>query len=88
MEPKPNREQVLKRSSIEIRVVRAGMFQRLPFKIEREPYPTGAVPFLASDRFIDLPELVRIAEEYGLPVKARNGKVFPKGKGAHDFSGL
>jgi hypothetical protein len=64
------------------------MFQRLPFKIIREPFPTGPVPFLTSDRFIDLPELVRIAEEYGLPVKAKNGKVFPKGKGAHDFSGL
>jgi hypothetical protein len=83
-----NRDEILKKPLIEIRVLRSGMFQRIPFKIIREKTPIGDVPYLTSDRIIDMNELLRIAEEYNLPVRAKNGTVFPKGKMAKDFIGL
>lgn len=82
------RSEILKKSVVEIRVFRSGMYQRLPFKIIREKTPLGSVPYLTSDRMINMSELLRIAEEYGLPVRAKNGTVFPKGKMAKDFIGL
>jgi hypothetical protein len=64
------------------------MLQRLPFKIVREETPAGPVPYLTTDRLIDLPELMRVAEETGLPNSSPTGKVFPKGKKSSDFAGL
>jgi hypothetical protein len=31
---------------------------------------------------------MKIAEEYSLPVRAPNGKIFPRGKMERDFAGL
>lgn len=85
---KMDRDEILKKGEVEIRVKRAGMFQRLPFKVVREKTLGGPVPFLTTDRFIDLPELMRIAEETQLPINSPTGKVFPKGKKSSDFAGL
>lgn len=83
-----NREEILKAGSIDIRVKRAGMLQVLTFKIEREPSPAGPVPYLTIDKFLETPELLRIAEESQLPVKSKGGKFFPRGKMSKDFAGL
>ncbi|MFA6213657.1 MAG: hypothetical protein WC717_00065 [Candidatus Micrarchaeia archaeon] len=81
-------ENVLKIGEVDIRVKRMGMYQVLPFKIERRQTPTGIVPYLCSDRAIEMPELVRIATEYDLPVCAQKNSVFPRGKTERDFVGL
>jgi len=73
---------------IEVRVKRAGMFQVLPFKVVRHKTPSGEVPYLTLEKFLDLSELMRIAEEYSLPVNAMNGKIYPHGKKESDFVGL
>lgn len=75
-------------SGIEVRVKRAGMFQVLPFKVVRHKTPSGEVPYLTLEKFLDLSELMRISEEYSLPVNAMNGKVYPRGKKESDFAGL
>ncbi|MFH1470247.1 MAG: hypothetical protein ABIF01_00705 [Candidatus Micrarchaeota archaeon] len=83
-----SREDILARGKGEIRVFRAGMYQREEFVVKRIDSPFGTFAVLEVDKFIDLKELLRVAEEYRLPVYAKNGKVFPKGKSTKDFVGL
>ena len=82
------RAKVLKMGEVDIRLKRMGMYQVLPFKIERRDTPLGKVPYLCSDRAIEMPELLRIATEFDLPVCAQKNKVFPRGKMEKDFVGL
>jgi hypothetical protein len=82
------RASALKNGEVEIRVKRMGMYQVLPFKIERRDTPSGKAPYLCSDRAIEMPELVRIANEFDLPVCAQKNRVFPRGKTESDFAGL
>ena len=82
------RAKVLKDNGIEIRVKRMGMYQVLPFKIEMRDTPLGKVPYLCSDRAIEMPELLRISNEFDLPVCAQKNRVFPRGKMEKDFVGV
>lgn len=82
------REEALSKGEVSVRVKRSGMYQMLPFRLVRKKTPSGLVPYLVLDKFLDLSELVRVAEEYRLPVESPVGKVFPKGKKESDFAGL
>ena len=82
------RKQALLSGGIEVRVKRSGMFQVLPFKVVRHKTASGEVPCLVLEKFLDLSELMRISEEYSLPVQAMNGKIYPRGKKESDFAGL
>ena len=78
----------LTKGEIEVRINRLGILQRQQFRIVHEKTPIGEVPFLMTEKFLPLPELMRIAEEYHLPVKAASGKIFPRGSKESDFAGL
>lgn len=78
----------LKAGKVDIKVMRSGTLQFQEFVIKRVPSPVGAYPVLSVDKFIDMSELLRLAEEYQLPVSAKNGTAFPKGKISKDFVGL
>ena len=80
--------EILKKGKVDIKVRRAGVIQFQEFIVRRGMSPAGEYPYLFIDKFVDLSELIRIAEEYQLPVVAKNGSVFPKGKMAKDFAGL
>jgi len=80
--------EALAAGEISIRVKRSGIFQVLPFKLMRRKTATGEVPYLVLDRFLDVSELLRISEEYCLPIESPAGKVFPRGKKEQDFVGL
>ena len=80
--------EALQKGEIKIRVKRAGMFQLLTFNLTRRSTSLGPVPYLVLDRFLDLSELMRVSEEYQLPVESPVGKVFPRGKKETDFVGL
>ena len=82
------RKQALEKGETDVRAKRAGMYQKLTFKVVRKSTPSGDVPYLTLDRFLDLSELIRISEEYSLPVEAKNGKIYPRGKKESDFAGL
>jgi len=88
MELPLNRESILKDGTVNIRVKRAGMLQIQTFIVKREKTPMGDVPYLTIDKFVDIPELMRVANEVQLPLNAKNGKIFPDGKSAKDFAGL
>lgn len=78
----------MEKGKIEVKVRRAGVLQNLELVVGR--FPIGSNKFLAlcTDKYVDLGELVRVAEEVGLPIFAKSGRVFPRGKGAADFVGL
>jgi len=78
----------LLKSELNVRVKRSGMYQLLPFKVVRKETPNGKVPYLVLDRMLDLSELMRVSEEYQLPVESPVGRVFPRGKKETDFLGL
>jgi hypothetical protein len=82
------REKILKDGKGEIRVMRAGMLQREEFIVRRIDSPLGRYAVLEVDKFIEIKELIRVAEEYKLPIFAKNGKVFPRGTSSKDFAGL
>ena len=82
------REELLRNGKGEIRVMRAGMLQREEFLLRRIDSPHGKYAILELDKFVDLKELLRVSEEYNLPVFAKNGKVFPRGKSPKDFAGI
>jgi len=78
----------LKIGKVDIKVMRSGTLQFQEFQIKRIPSPVGPYAVLSVDKFIDMSELLRLAEEYQLPVSAKNGTAFPQGKTSKDFAGL
>lgn len=80
-------EAIAKGSAV-IRVKRAGTLQQVEFKVQRMRSPMGTYPVLLTEKFMDFSELVRIAEQFRLPVQAANATVFPRGTAAKDFTGL
>lgn len=85
---KLTRGAILKAGVAEIDVMRSGSRQKVDFRVVREETPAGKIPYLSTDRIVDLQELLRIAAEFDIPVKAPSGKFFPPGKKATDFAKL
>lgn len=79
---------IIKNGEVTARVKRAGMFQQITFKVKKIPIGNSYFVELFVNRVVDLDEVVRLANEIGLPVEAENGRAFPIGKGASDFRGL
>lgn len=71
--------------SIKKRVTRSGMLQQMTFRIRKVVAGNVQYVELFCDRTIDMSELIRVANETGLPVEAQNGKAFPNGTSAIDF---
>ncbi len=83
-----SREEILRKGRGEIRVMRSGMLQNEDFVVKRITSPLGTYAILEVDKIIDIKELLRLSQEYNLPVFAKNGKVFPRGTSTKDFVGL
>lgn len=88
MELSQKAKEAIARGSVKIRVVRSGMFQQLTFTVKKEEMGNVSYIVLSTDRQVDISELTKIAEEMGLPVAAQNGRAFPKGTSASDFTGI
>jgi len=84
----PSPKEIISKGKIDIKVRRSGMSQFQEFSVKIERGPAGDYPILFIDKFVDLSELMRVAELYKMPVQAKNGRVFPKGKMAGDFAHL
>ncbi len=80
-----DKDYILKKGSLLFRVQRSGMYQKLNFTVKYEEVPGGKIPYLCTDKIVESPELLRMAQETGLPVSAKNGKFFPAGKTSLDF---
>lgn len=62
------------------------MAQQITFTIRKADLSGVRYTELYTDRIVPLADLSRIANEIGLPVEAPNGRVFPAGTSASDFS--
>ena len=71
--------------TVEVRVKRSGMYQRITLKLVKQKTMYGNALVLESKRMIDLDEVERIVEEVQLPIKLPNGIFIPKGKMLKDF---
>lgn len=80
--------EAIKKGSIKIRVCRSGMFQNLTFTIRKTNMGNVSYTELFTERIIDASEISRITNEIGLPLETKNGKAFPNGTTAADFSNL
>ncbi len=77
---------ILKHGSVKIQVSRSGMLQQITFTVRRVTVGNVTYTELFTNRIVDISELLRVANETGLPVSAPNGHAFPEGKSALDFS--
>ncbi len=80
-----NTKNIIKNGSVKIRITRSGMLQQMTFTVRE--VRTGNIKYveLFCDRMIDMSELLRVANQTGLPVEAQNGTAFPEGTSASDF---
>jgi len=82
------RAEALSKGEVVVQVKRNSIMQKLTFRLVRKKTNDGEVPYLVLDKFLDVSELVRVAEEYQLPVESPVGKIYPKGKKEIDFLGI
>ncbi len=80
--------QIVKNGAYKARVLRGGMYQQFTFTVKKSMSGNIEYTVLYTKRMVDISELMRIAEEAGLPVESENGKAFPKGSAALDFQNL
>jgi hypothetical protein len=79
---------IIKEGRAKLRVQRSGMWQQQIFIVKRVQSGKDLFVELFLNKIVDMNELVRIANETGLPVEAENGRAFPKGTGAENFLNL
>ncbi len=85
---KRTREEILRDGTVDVKVMRSGTLQFQEFVVKRISSSMGVYAILEIDKFVDLSELIAVAEEIQLPIKAKNGLIFPRGKTTKDFVGL
>jgi hypothetical protein len=78
-------QEIIKRGYVDVHVRVAGIRQIHRLIVRREHTAFGEIPCLTTNVNIATAELLRIADELGLPVKSQSTLVFPKGKGPNDF---
>lgn len=71
--------------TVKVRVLRSGIYQQITFAVRKEKLGEMEFYELFTERIIDVSELLKVAEDIGLPVHAPNANVFPKGTSASDF---
>ena len=79
---------IIQDGSVKIRVWRTGMLQLQTFAVKRVRIGQQEFTELFLPKLLDRTELQRVANEYGLPIEAENGRAMPQGKGEKDFIGL
>jgi len=80
------RDDIIKRGYIDVKVYVTGLRQSHRLNVVMEKTVHGEIPFLVSKLYIPSSELVRLANEFQLPVKHKDTIVFPKGMAPKDFS--
>ena len=78
-------KKIIKDGFAEIQVRASGMLQKHKFTLKEERSAFGDYYLLETDAPIGVAEVMRVANEVDLPVKAPTGFSFPKGKSPKDF---
>ncbi|MBI5046691.1 hypothetical protein HZC07_03080 [Candidatus Micrarchaeota archaeon] len=80
------KEEILKQGYVDVKVYVSGLRQAHRLTLVKENTPNGWVPYLVSKYYIPTQELLKLAEEFQLPVKHKDISVFPRGKMASSFA--
>lgn len=78
-------KEIIARGFIDVHVRVSGVRQCHRLIAIKEKTAFGLINCLSSRAEIPSFELIRVAEEFGLPIKTPSTIVFPKGKGPADF---
>ncbi|MBD3398183.1 hypothetical protein GF412_03255 [Candidatus Micrarchaeota archaeon] len=78
-------KKVIKQGYAEIKVKVSGMIQKHKFELKKEGSAFGDYYLLETDQPIIIVELMRVANEIDLPIRAPTGFFFPQGKTPKDF---
>ncbi len=81
-----NKEEILKRGYVDVKVFVAGFRQGHRLEVVRQKTSHGMVPFLICKHYIPATEMVRLAEELQLPIKHKDTVVFPRGTMPSSFA--
>lgn len=82
----PDKEEIVKKGWVEVRVKVGGRMQVHKLELVWEETGFGYVTYLESRFPIPPVELIRIANELGFPVMYKSSKAFPKNTTAKDFA--
>lgn len=80
-----SKEEIIRRGFVDVHAWVGGIRQHHRLTVKKETTAFGQMPYLFTGANIPANELLRIAEETGLPVRSPTTTVFPKGKGPKDF---
>ena len=80
-----NRDDILSAGFADVRVLVSGLRQMHRLTVVMENTAQGQIPFLVSKHYIPTNELLRVAQQTGLPVKHKETVVYPPGTAASDF---
>jgi hypothetical protein len=78
-------KKILKDGFLQIKVRVSGMLQNHKFLLKKENSAFGDYYLLETDIPIMAAEMMRAANEVGLPLRSPTGFFFPKGKSPKDF---
>jgi len=76
---------IIKKGYVKTKVKCEGITQIHTLKVEEEKTPFGMVSFLVSEHDLPEMELIRLAKEFGLPIRSGKLKAFPPGKMPKDL---
>ncbi len=80
-----NKDEILRKGYIITKVTVSGVRQTHRLNVVKEKSGAGNFYYLTGRFAIPQSEMIRMAEEFGLPIKSRDVLVFPKGKSKKDF---
>lgn len=80
-----NKDEILRKGYIITKVTVSGVRQTHRLNVVKEKSGAGNFYYLTGRFTIPQNEMLRLAEEFGLPIKSRDVTVFPKGKSKKDF---
>lgn len=81
-------EEIVQKGFAEARIRVGGILQLHRFILEKEKSAFGFIPILVLKTASTAPaaELLKVANQFQLPVKSKDFIVFPEGKSAKDFA--
>ncbi|MBD3210495.1 hypothetical protein GF318_03890 [Candidatus Micrarchaeota archaeon] len=81
-----NKDEILKKGYVDVKVRAEGMRQSHRLHVKKQQTAHGLVPMLVAQHYIPRKELVKLAEQFQLPVKHKDVVALPKGKMPKDFA--
>ena len=80
-----NKKEILERGYVDVKIHVSGIRQAHRLEIVRERTSQGSVSYLVSKSYIPNFEMIKLAQEFQLPIRCRSVIVFPRGKMISDF---